>query len=53
MTFMVIAAAAVAAGTALVEDRTAGERVRVAAWVLFTCAAAVAGGGWVMRLIHG
>ena len=51
--FTLLAAAAVAAGTAMVEDRTPRERLQVAARMLLTCAAAVVGGGWLMRFIHG
>jgi len=53
VTFMVLGALAVAAGTSLAEERTPGERLRVAGRVLLTCAAAIIAGGWAMRVVVG
>jgi hypothetical protein len=51
--FVLLAAALLALAMAMLDDRPARERPLVAARVFLTCLAAVAGGGWLMRLIHG
>jgi len=51
--FALLASILLAAGLAAVEDRTARERAAVALRVFLCCVASIAGGGWLMRLIHG
>jgi hypothetical protein len=52
-TFTLLAAALLAIAFAMLEDRSSGERARVAVRVFLTCMAVVAGGGWLMYLVHG
>ena len=52
-TFTLLAAFLVAISMAAVEDRTPRERLYAAARIFFSCVATVAGGAWLMRLIHG
>jgi hypothetical protein len=51
--FTLLAALLLALAMAMLEDRTTRERLYVAARVLLCCALSMAGGGWLMRLIHG
>jgi len=51
--FTVIVAQLLAVSMAAVDNRSPRERLRIAARVFFGCAAAVLGGGWLMRLLHG
>ena len=51
--FTLIVALLLAVSMAAVENRSARERLRVAARVFAGCSAAVIGGGWLMRLLHG
>ena len=51
--FTLLTAQLIAVSMAAVEDRSARERLYVAARVFVSCVAAVLGGGWLMRLIHG
>ena len=51
--FTLFAAFLLALAFAAVENRSPTERVYVAIRFFAGCLAAVIGGGWVMRLIHG
>ena len=51
--FTLFVALVLAFAFAAVENRSRTERVYVAIRFFATCLAAVIGGGWVMRLIHG
>jgi hypothetical protein len=51
--FTLLTAILLAAGLALVEDRTPRQRLVAAARMLGWCLVSVAGGVWLMRLIHG
>jgi hypothetical protein len=51
--FTLLAAALVAAAMGAAEPRQPREQLYVAARFIFYCLLSVAGGGWLMRLIHG
>ena len=51
--FTVLTALLLAMSMAAVENRSTRRRVRAAARFLLSSIAAVIGGGWLMRIIHG
>lgn len=51
--FTLFTAFLLAAAMAIVDDRTARERVYIAVRFFVSCVVSVAGGSWLMRLIHG
>ncbi len=53
LTYALLAASLISVATATGEDLRTLDRLKAAAKTLFGCAFALAGGGWLMRLIHG
>jgi hypothetical protein len=53
LAYTLLAASLLSLGTAMVENRSAHERLTAAVRTLLGCAVAIVGGGWLMRLIHG
>ena len=51
--FTLLTAVLLAAAMTMLENRAPRERLCVAARFFFWCVASAAGGGWLMRLIHG
>jgi hypothetical protein len=52
-TFTLLAAVLLSLAMAMVEDRSARERLYVAIRVFFCCALTTLGGSWLMYLVHG
>jgi hypothetical protein len=51
--FTLLAAVLLSMAMAMVGERSTHERLCVAARLLFNCAVAMIGGGWLMHLLHG
>jgi hypothetical protein len=51
--FALLAAILLSLALAMVEDRSARERLYVAVRTFACCALSIVGGSWLMRLIHG
>jgi hypothetical protein len=51
--FTLLAAAVIATGLALLENRSARQRINHAVYMFLRCTLAVVTGGWLMHLVHG
>jgi hypothetical protein len=51
--FTLLAAALIATGLALLENRSVRQRIYHAVYTFLCCILAVAAGGWFMYLVHG
>jgi hypothetical protein len=51
--FTLFAAAVLATGLALLENRTVRQRIYHAVYMFLCCTLAVVAGGWLMHLVHG
>jgi hypothetical protein len=53
LTFTALTALLLAAGLAMLENRSPRQRLSVTARVFATCAVSTVAGGWLMHFIHG